>query len=80
MVHYDIQPNTNTTTSYPTFVFLIPTGSIYEAATSLRRIRTLLLEIAPSDRIKYCRTDFENATEHVRPSPLPSIDYFYCLY
>ena len=69
MIHFDIQPNT--TTSYPTFLlFLIPTGSIYEAATSLRRIRTLLLEITPSDRIKYCSTDFENATEHVRQYPL----------
>lgn len=40
--------------------------SIYEAVTCLRRIRQLLAEIDPKDRLKSCRDDYHSAATQLR--------------
>jgi len=41
-------------------------GSTYEAAISLRRIKELLDDIDRSDRIKFCKSDFDAAVASIR--------------
>lgn len=41
-------------------------GSHFEAVECLRRIRVLLSEIDKSDRLKFCKADYENSTKSLR--------------
>ena len=42
------------------------TSSIYEAITCLRRVRALLADIPPRDRMLYCKADFDGACATLR--------------
>mmetsp|Transcript_4267 Transcript_4267/g.4430 ORF Transcript_4267/g.4430 Transcript_4267/m.4430 type:complete len:297 (+) Transcript_4267:156-1046(+) len=49
-------------------------GTVFEAAICLRRIRDVLEEITFSDRIKFCRFDFENAVNQLQQKSFMYLD------